>query len=219
MLGLIAVLAVMHIAQLVIYFQVGDPDKFDFIQMVDFDYETNFPSLYSSLAIFFCSSLLWFVRYYHKQSDLKYHFHWLGLAVIFTFLGFDEALGLHEELGDLVEEQHWFKAEGLLYFAWVVPYSILFLIFSLSYLKFVFSLPRQIMLRFISAGVLFITGAVGFEIVSAKEADLNGSETIYYSVLYTIEELCEMVAMVIFSNGLLHYIRSEIGSVNVTVSD
>jgi len=219
MLGLIAILAVMHIAQLIIYFQVGDSDKFDFIRMVDFDYETNLPSLYSSLAILFCASLLWFVRQYHKQSNSKYRYHWLGLAMIFTFLGVDEALGLHEELGDFVEELHWFKAEGFLYFAWVVPYSLLFLIFILSYFKFVFSLPKPIMFRFITAGMLFITGAVGFEIISAAEADLHGSETVYYSVLYTIEELCEMVAMVIFSNGLLLYIHSEIGLVNIKVKN
>jgi len=70
-------------------------------------------------------------------------------------------------------------------------------------------LPRQTMILFICAGVIFITGAVGIEIISAQEADLHGTESVLYSVLYTIEELCEMLGIVIFCYALLRYIEDE----------
>ena len=209
MLGIILVLSVLHITQLIIYFLVGDADVFDFVKLVDFDYEANLPSLYSSLAILYCATLLWMISLQKKREQTAFKYHWFGLAIIFTFLGVDEAVALHEEIGDFVEAQDWFEAAGYLYFAWVVPYGLLLIVFLLSYLKFVFSLPKSIMLKFIFSGILFISGAVGLEILSAHEADLHGTETILYSFLYTVEELCEMISMVIFSHALLQYIGSK----------
>lgn len=79
---IIIVLAALHISQLVVYFQVGDPDIFDFIEMIDFDYEENLPSFYSSAAIFFCAALLWVIGGYKRKERLPFRFHWLGLAII-----------------------------------------------------------------------------------------------------------------------------------------
>ena len=72
--------------------------------------------------------------------------------------------------------------------------------------RFFFALPRETMILFVVAGVVFITGAIGIEIISANEADVNATDTVYYSALYTIEELCEMLGIVIFCYGLLRYI-------------
>ena len=65
------------------------------------------------------------------------------------------------------------------------------------------------MILFIGAGVLFISGAVGIEVFSAREADLNGTDTLLYSILYTVEELCEMIGIVIFCYALLRYIEDQ----------
>jgi len=209
MLVIIIVLAALHISQLVVYYQVGDPDKFDFIEMVDFDYEANLPSFYSSAAILFCAALLWLISAYKRKQRLPFRFHWLGLAIIFSLLGLDEAISIHEELGDLTEHFELFDAHGYLYFAWVVPYGIALTLFVLSYLKFVLALPGSTRLLFVVSGVLFVTGAMGIELISANEADLNGTDTILYSALYTAEELCEMIGIVIFSYALMRYIENE----------
>ena len=217
MLSIIALLTIMHVTQLVIFFQIGNPDIFDFIKFIDFDYEANLPSFYSSTSILFCSVLLWVIGLQKKQEQAIFRHHWLGLAVIFTFLSMDEAISLHESIGNFAEDQQWVNAEGFLYFAWVAPYGILLTIFSVSYLKFVFSLPRQTMMLFIGSGALFISGAVGIEIISAQEADINGTETILYSALYTVEELCEMLGIVIFCYALLRYIELQAGYVQLRI--
>lgn len=209
MLVIIFILTALHISQLVIFYQIGDPNKFDFIEMLDFDYEANLPSFYSSAAIFFCAALLWVISAYIRKEQLPFRSHWLGLAIIFSLLGLDEAVSIHEELGDLTEHLGWFDAHGYLYFAWVVPYGIALTLFALTYLKFVLALPRITKLLFVGSGVLFVTGAMGIELISANEADHYGTETIYYSVLYTIEELCEMFAIVIFCYALMRYIENE----------
>ena len=90
-------------------------------------------------------------------------------------------------------------------------------LFVLSYFRFVLALPRSTMILFLGSGLLFLAGAIGIEVVSAREADINGTETVYYSVLYTAEELCEMVAMVIFSYGLLRYIEAGDGIIQFRI--
>lgn len=218
MLGIIAVLATMHITQLIIFFHIGDPEIFDFIEIIDFDYEANLPSFYSSTAIIFCAALLWAISLYKRRENAPYRYHWIGLAIIFTFLGIDEAIALHEDIGDIVEEQEWVNAKGFLFFAWVVPYGILLVLFAITYLKFVFALPRQTMILFISAGTIFISGAVGIEIFSAREADLNGTDTVTYSTLYTLEELCEMTGIVVFCYALLRYIEEQVGHIHLRIN-
>jgi len=216
MLCVIALLATLHIAQLLAYYYIDDSEVFDFVQLIDFDYEGNLPSLYSHIAIFFAASLLWFIAIQKRKTlAAPYRYHWILLAVIFTFLGFDEALALHEEVGDLFEDRRWVDASGYLFFAWVVPYGVLLAIFVISYLRFVFALPRVTMLLFITAGTLFVGGAVGIEVFSAYEADLRGSETIMYSVLYTLEELCEMVGIALFCYALMRYIETEYGYLRI----
>ena len=217
MVGIIVVLTAMHITQLVIYYQTDDPDIFDYIEILDFDFEANLPSFYSALAIMFCAVLLWMIGTDKRRKKQAYRYHWLGLAIIFTFLGIDEAIALHEEIGDVVRDHEWVEAKGFLYFSWVVPYSILLLIFVASYLKFVFSLPRQTMILFIVSGSLFVTGAIGIEIFGAKEADLYGTDTLRYSILYTIEELCEMFGIVIFCYALLRYIEEQNGQITLGI--
>ncbi len=215
MLSIVIVLAIMHIAQLAYYFHIGNSEIFDFIEILDFDYEANLPSFYSSTALLFSAALLWVIGLHKRHQQAEYKHHWIGLAIIFTFLAMDEAIALHEDIGDIVEGMELFEAKGMLFFAWIVPYGILLLLFAASYLKFVFALPKQTMILFICAGTIFISGAIGIEIISANEADINGTETIYYSTLYTIEELFEMLGIVLFCYALLRYIEQQAGQIKL----
>ena len=217
LLSIIALLSLAHIGQLIAYFVIADSDQFDFIQLLDFDYEANLPSFYSSLALLLCAVLLWTISADKKRQQALYTRHWQGLALIFLFLSIDEASGLHEELGDFVESLALFEASGMLYFAWVVPYSLLLITFAFAYLKFVINLPTPFGWQFFACGSLFIIGAVGFETISATEADINGTETIKYSVLYTIEEICEMTAIAFFCNTLLRYLAQHCSKIDIKI--
>lgn len=217
LLWIIFVLAILHIAQFSAAFIIDDFEVYERIRMFDFDYEKNIPSLYSSLAILFCALILACIATERRRSNAPFKNHWFFLAIIFVYLGFDEALALHEEVGDLVEDYELVEAEGFLYFAWVVPYSILMLLFVITYARFVFSLPRQTMLLFIFSGGLFITGAFGFEVFSARQADLEGFDTVGYHVLYTFEELCEMIGIALFCYALLSYIKDEHGDIHFSL--
>lgn len=209
MLCIIACLAALHIAQLFIYYYIDDPDIFDFVEIIDFDYEANLPSYYSSAALMFASLLLWIIGRHEFNANTPFKNHWIGLAIIFMLLSVDEAISLHEDIGDLFEDKEWVAAKGFLFFAWVVPYGVLMIFFAASYFRFVMALPSQTKWLFVCAGLMFVSGAMGVEVISAREADMHGSGTILYSALYTVEELLEMSAIAIFCYASLQYIQQQ----------
>ncbi len=128
-------------------------------------------------------------------------FYWAILSAIFCFLAVDEIAGIHENLSDHLET--FMEARGVLYFLWVIPYGIATILLGLLYLRFVWRLPPPIRKRFIFAGIVFLAGALGFEMLGAREADINSVETVAYCALYTIEESLEMLGAILFLSALL----------------
>lgn len=73
------------------------------------------------------------------------------------------------------------------------------------------------MLLFISSGAIFITGAIGFETLSGIQEKMN-SENIVYGILYTFEELFEMLGIVLFIYALLCYIVEHFKPFSISVN-
>lgn len=217
MLSLIAILTVMHLTQMGLYYYINDRDVFSWVKLIDFGYEANLPSIYSVLALTFSALLLAILTTYYKQQHQPY-LAWLGLTIIFLFLAFDEGASIHEKIGDFTED-HIIDADGYFYYEWVIPYALFVTVFVLSYIKFLLALPKAIAIQFIVAGIMFLTGAVGLEMISAQEADINDTHTVKYSILYTTEELLEMTAIVVFVNALLKHIQNEVGLIQFSVQN
>ena len=89
-----------------------------------------------------------------------------------------------------------------------MPYGLATVVIGLAYLKFVWALPGRTRLHFIMAGVIFLTGALGVEMLGAREADLYGYDTVIYCFLYSVEEMLEMLGVVLFIYALLSYLCS-----------
>ena len=208
-------LTLIHSIVLFFYFYLRDEEVFGLVDIFDFDIEGNVPTLYSAVALLFCSVLLAIIARSNWEKDGGWRRCWLGLAVIFLFLAIDEGVGLHEYLSEIFEK--FMEPEGLLHFLWVVPYGIATAIFGLVYLRFVLNLPKRTRALFVVAGVIFLTGALGIEMLSAREVDRHGIYTITYCLLYTFEELFEMLAIVLFIYALLSYIVQETGRLSIIV--
>jgi len=189
-------LIIANIVMLIAYFTINNPDKFDFIQMVDLDQEANLPTLFSS-ALFLISASLFFLIYQNeKKTYNKDYRYWLGLAWICIFLAFDESAQIHETIGDFSEKYLSHFAHGIFFYPWLIIYLPLVLIFLFLYVRFLFHLKKEIAFRFIVAAIIYLSGAVFFEMLGAKEADLHGDDTILYCILYTIEESLEMFGVI-----------------------
>ena len=205
--SVITILLIVHSLVLVAYFLIDDQEKFDFVRIIDLDYESNIPTLFSAFLFFLDSMVLLFLwratSLERTSPEFSYRWHWMTLAVVFVALGFDEGIKLHEYVGDMMENV--VDAEGFLYFPWFIPYTLVLAVLTIVFLPFFFSLPINTRYGFTWAAVVFLLGAVVLDIVSAREADLNGTRTIYYSVVYTIEETLEMIGLVMFFRALTDY--------------
>lgn len=182
----------------------------------DLDSESNFPSLYSALTLGFCSYLLAIISIVKKARKAKYARYWKALSLIFLYLAIDEAISIHELLIPLLRGTRY--AKGILYFAWVIPAFFLLIVFLLTFRKFILNLPPKTKTTFILAGSVYIAGALGMELVGGYIVDNFGFETFAYGMASRLEELLEMFGVVIFINGLLSYIQSQLTELHFSLS-
>ena len=184
------------------------------VKLFDFNEERNIPTLYSSFALIIASILLFTITSIHRKNGSPYYY-WLGLGFIFLFLSVDEIASIHERL--ILPLRELLQTSGFLYFAWVIPYGIAFLIFSIAYSKFLFSLPNKTKLLFIVSGATFIAGAIGFELIGGKRVELYGEDNFIYCLIYTCEEFLEMLGIVIFNYALITYITEHIKGLKIAI--
>jgi hypothetical protein len=154
-----------------------------------------------------CSFFL-FIIASAKRKDGKSYICWLGLSVIFLFLSIDESLMIHE--GIMEKLRTVLNTSGYLYFAWVIPYGIGLIAFLLAYIKFLFNLPHKTRLLFIISGFVYVSGAIGLEMIGGRYYELYGDQSLSVVILSTIEEILEMAGTVLFIYALTLYIDSEL---------
>jgi hypothetical protein len=178
----------------------------DYVEFLDLDMERNLPTFYSVMAIELAAALLFIIYLYHKKNDLPYQWAWLGLVIIFAFLGLDEATKIHESAGDIVAATH--EATGIFYFPWVLPYGTALIFLSIIYIPWLINLPLATRIYFIISAIVFLSGALGMEMISAVYAEKTSLDSLEYIQAYTIEETLEMLGVVIFIRGLILHIHT-----------
>ena len=201
-----------HTVILCIYYYVGDPDKFDFVRMFDLDMERNVPTLFSSLILVISGFLFYLLSRLPKEQKEGHRKYWLGLSFVFTFLSFDESAKIHEQIGDLTEE--FVDTTGYLHYPWVISYGILVVILAMLYFRFFWKMESKIFWSFMGSAVMYLSGAIGFDMLGGMEAELHGTATVTYSVLYTIEESLEMFGVIY----LIHILLGLLDQTNVKIA-
>ncbi len=214
LLAVVVSLTLIHSILLVLFYQFDKPGIYGLLLWFDLDIERNVPSVYSSLALFVSSVLFFVIGMCHKKSSGGGTTGWFGLALVFLFLSADEGFKIHENIGDIVED--YVKATGFVYFPWIIPYGFAVVALALAYLKFMLKLPRETAVRFLLSGIIYLTGAAVFDMLGGRAAELHGYDSVLYSVLYTIEEFLEMIAIVALIHALLLYMERQFGRICIT---
>lgn len=171
----------------------------------DLDTENSIPSYFSAALTLAVAMLFGLIGSIQRTRKERFAWHWIGLAVIFAFLSLDEATAIHEALIERV--RHLLNLGGFLYFAWVVPGLIFVAAMLIGYFKFLVALPSRFRHLLITAGALFIGGALGMEMVGAKYSTVFGSNNLGYQLLVSVEESFEMLGMAICLFALLEFLR------------
>ncbi len=187
-----------------------------FVNAFNLDSERSIPSLYVVVEWLFCLGLLSLIVFYKKKESSPY-LYWQGLVFIFIYLTIDEFVAIHEFM--MIPVRELLHTSGIFYYAWVIPYSAGVVILMLVYVKFVFNLPPRTRNLFIMAGTIFISSAVGMELIESWSTYTKGNMGPYYHYLYfvTIEEPLEMVGLAIFIYALISYINTELGPLQIQV--
>jgi hypothetical protein len=162
------------------------------------------PTSYSALALLICAILITEIGLRHQRAG-ESALLWYGLAFVFLFLAFDEFVTIHERL--TVYTRDALDTSGVFYFAWVIPYGMALAALVALYLRFLLKLPRRTMALFVVSGLTFVTGAIGFEMLGGLIDERQGTDSVWYAVAFTVEEMSEMLGIALFIYALLDYIE------------
>jgi hypothetical protein len=175
--------------------------------LMNVDAEQNVPTWFSSAILLGNGLLFGLIGVVRWQQRAPWRWHWLGLALIFVYLSLDEQAVIHELFNGLRDD---LAVSGPLFFAWVVPAAGALLLFALIYFRFWLALPRRIRLLMALAALIYLGGALGFEILSAPLFERKLDYTLPYKLLTAAEELCEMIGASVLLYALLSYLRDEL---------
>ncbi len=203
----ICFLVVAGIASNVLQFTFGYRSTLSFIKLFALDQEGNIPTWFSSLLLFSSAILLGLITTAMTASRDRWRWHWGALAFIFVMLSLDEIASIHERTN--VPIRNALDLSGAFYFAWVVPAAILVLVFAILYLRFVLALPRRSRWLFVVAGAIFVSGALGVEMIGSVYASAHGRNDLVYALIASGEEVLEMIGLATFIYALTDYIRSK----------
>jgi len=213
-LFLIFLLLTANILGIVSKFYFDHDSVYGLVGLFDFNTEKNIPTFYSAIALLVASILLSLIAFARKKVNSPF-IQWFVLSLIFLFLSIDEISTIHERAIRPTKEA--LNASGLFYFAWIIPYGIALGVFIIAYSKFLFKLPKNIMILFLISGTTFISGAIGIEMFEGRHAELHGTNNITFALFYSFEEFLEMIGIAIFIYTLLTYIVNEFDSLKITI--
>jgi hypothetical protein len=187
--------------------------------------ENNAPSYFSMLILLIASIFLAVIAILKKNQKDSYVTQWTILSLGFLYLSFDEVCAIHEKIIFPMRALLGGKHLGLLYFGWVAPAIILVFLLLLYFLKFLRGLPKKTMFLFLLAGVIYVSGAVGFEMLdgywteSQSIGNADGKDNLVYIILTTAEETFEMAGVILFIWALLSYITDSFKEVRFQFND
>lgn len=201
----IAVLVVLSTATRMTVLYLPDfPLRDSTANLLNVDMEQSLPTLYSTVMILVGALLCAGIAHGRRRQGTSDVRHWAALSLIFGLLAIDEFASLHEQFGPPF--RRWLDIEGgPLRWAWVVPAIVAVTVFVVVFGRFLGRLPRSTRRGLWTAGVLFVSGAIGMEMLAAASSLLDKTD-ILYVLSTTVEETLEMLGIAVFLYTLLAYI-------------
>lgn len=165
--------------------------------------ESNLPTWYASMLLSCCALAIAAVAGAVADAGRPFVRHWAVLAAGFLLMSLDEIAQLHERL-----HSGWFGSmQGVLYFDWIVPASVVVLFVGAAYVRFLAHLPPPTRRRFLLAGCLYVGGAVGMEVPLGLWAARHGELDLGYAALDALEESMELFGATLFLLAVLRHLE------------
>lgn len=180
----------------------------------DLDGEANLPSWFAALCWFIAG--LAAIPHALRPSGSGSVWHWRGIVAVCIFLSMDEAAVFHETFGSALGET--VSAEDVFFFDWLLYGIAMVVIVALLYLPFLRALPRGTAVRIVLAAVVFVSGAIGIEMLGAaqKAGVIDFIQGRGWLIEVAMEEFCEMAGVALFIHALLYHLAFEKVTVEVS---
>ena len=184
-------------------------------QLLDVNGEANIPAYFSTMLLALATALLYIIGAATKSESPKQARPWLALAIVFLYLSADEAARFHEMARDVPREAlpDW---GGIFHWQWVIFAIPAVAILGLAFLRFLVGLPVDTRRLFVLAGAMFVTGALGLELVAGALLHADAAP-IWLTVGESVEELLEMLGVILFIHALFRYIRLHLPRIELAV--
>jgi hypothetical protein len=213
--GMMLFFAVAGIVAYYTFHFLGRPSAHGLVPLFDLEQEANAPTWFQSSLLLLSAVLLAVIAAFKKREGDRFAIHWKVLSFGFIFLSADEASSIHEML--IAPMKSAFHLTGFLNFAWVVPYGILVLVILVSSLRFLAALPAKMRNALITAGTLYVLGAIGLEMVEGF-LSFHNERNVAYMALVITEECLEMIGVLILISALLSHLSTYVKDVTVRIS-
>lgn len=186
------------------------------LKRISLDTENSLPAWFSSILLFFNAAALTLVALCARAKNDRDAIYWIILAWAFLFLSADEVASLHERTTEPF--RYALNTSGLFFFAWVVPYGIGVLALALFYARFLLRLPRVTLVWFCAAGLMYLGGAIGMDMLGGVYAEKHGADHAVYVVSMIIEESLEIAGLSVFFIALRRHlaVNYDLHAISVT---
>ena len=186
------------------------------LRRISLDTENSLPAWFSSILLFFNAAALTLIAICAKAKNERDTIYWVVLAWAFLFLSADEVASLHERTTEPF--RYALDASGAFFFAWVIPYGIGVLALGLLYARFLLRLPRITLVWFCVAGLMYLGGAMGMDMLGGVYAQEHGADHVGYVVSMVIEETFEIVGLSVFFIALRRHLAINYGLHAISVT-
>ena len=165
------------------------------IQLFDVDEENNLPTWFSEFLLLTACVCNWLCARKKRADGDPWVRYWYVLVVGFLLMAIDEVAGVHESINSVIV------------ITWAIPAGIASLFAGLAFVPFLRHLPRRTALLFALAGLGFLIGAAGLEIIGNSLVAQRLRNTLEYKLWTLVEEGLEMSGVILFIHALLSYMR------------
>jgi hypothetical protein len=171
-----------------------------FSNLFNLNAENTVPAWFSSVLLLAVAFHAYLIAQQDTAHTRKHRKLWWVLAALFVILSLDETVSLHEAAGGILEKYSG-ERTGFLRFAWVVPGTVFCAVVGGLFIPFVRDLAPGVRGQVIAAGTIYVSGAVGMEMIGGAVYSRMGHSALY-AALTVLEESLEMCGTVLCIRGL-----------------
>tara|TARA_A100001391_G_scaffold181764_1_gene147896 strand:- start:78 stop:830 length:753 start_codon:yes stop_codon:yes gene_type:complete len=196
--------------QLIVSFVTRSPPAMVAWHLFNFDGDSTVPTWVASVLWLSCSiGIVLHIALLRQQPATKVAPQWYLLAAVSTILSIDEVARIHESVGGTGIKMLLGDFGGAFYWGWVIAGMAFTAVIGAICLPFLWALPPNTRYRFMTAGFVFLSGALGCEMIAASIHETEGAGA-PYRLVTMLEETLEFCGVGLFLVAIHQHLEQQL---------